>query len=56
MLQSPHLAVRWLGYLPEEGGGVYISRWSYGSPAQKYGKAFGQMVPYHAFAALALAP
>lgn len=37
MLQEPHLPVRSLGYVPEEGGGVYISRWSYGSPAQKYG-------------------
>lgn len=37
MLQDPHLAVRFLGYVPEEGGGVYVSRWSYGSPAQKHG-------------------
>ena len=39
LLQPPHLAVCNLGFLPEEGrsGGVYCSRWSYGSPAHKYG-------------------
>lgn len=37
IIQSPHYAVRSLGYMPEEGGGVYISRWAYGSPAHKYG-------------------
>ena len=27
-----------MGYVPEGGGGgVYVSRWSYGSPAHKYG-------------------
>ncbi|CAM9908934.1 unnamed protein product, partial [Ectocarpus sp. 8 AP-2014] len=38
MIQSPHLAVLQLGYvfLPKEGGGVYSSRWCYGSPAHKY--------------------
>jgi S1-C subfamily serine protease len=35
-LQEPHLPALLMGYVPEEGGGVYISRWSYGSPAQKY--------------------
>ncbi|KAG7397892.1 serine protease [Phytophthora boehmeriae] len=34
---SPHYAVASLGYIPEEGGGVYCSRWCYGSPAHKYG-------------------
>lgn len=34
-LQEPHLPALLMGYVPEEGGGVYISRWSYGSPAQK---------------------
>ena len=37
MLQEPHLGVKWMGYMPEEGSGVYVSRWTYGSPAQKYG-------------------
>ncbi|CAB1118589.1 unnamed protein product [Ectocarpus sp. CCAP 1310/34] len=36
MIQSPHLAVLQLGFLPKEGGGVYSSRWCYGSPAHKY--------------------
>ncbi|CAM9683498.1 unnamed protein product, partial [Ectocarpus sp. 13 AM-2016] len=38
MIQSPHIAVLQLGYvfLPKEGGGVYSSRWCYGSPAHKY--------------------
>ncbi|CAM9978116.1 unnamed protein product, partial [Hapterophycus canaliculatus] len=36
MVQAPHLAVRQLGFLPKEGGGVYSSRWCYGSPAHKY--------------------
>ncbi|KAL4115209.1 hypothetical protein PRIC2_013377 [Phytophthora ramorum] len=37
VIQSPHYAVASLGYIPEEGGGVYCSRWCYGSPAHKYG-------------------
>ncbi|CAM9502450.1 unnamed protein product [Choristocarpus tenellus] len=37
MLQSPHLAVLRMGFLPEQGGGVYASRWCYGSPAHKFG-------------------
>ncbi|CAM9570812.1 unnamed protein product, partial [Scytosiphon promiscuus] len=36
MVQEPHLAVCQLGFLPKEGGGVYSSRWCYGSPAHKY--------------------
>ncbi|CAM9666126.1 unnamed protein product [Ectocarpus fasciculatus] len=36
MIQSPHLAVLQLGFLPKQGGGVYSSRWCYGSPAHKY--------------------
>lgn len=36
-LQAPHRAVRELGYLPPNGGGVYISRWHHGSPAHRYG-------------------
>ncbi|DAZ99361.1 TPA: hypothetical protein N0F65_005212 [Lagenidium giganteum] len=37
VVQHPHYAVACLGYIPEEGGGVYCSRWCYGSPAHKYG-------------------
>ncbi|KAF0691766.1 Aste57867_17037 [Aphanomyces stellatus] len=37
VIQEPHYAVVNLGYLPEEGGGVYCSRWCYGSPAHKHG-------------------
>ncbi|KAJ0410543.1 hypothetical protein ATCC90586_006567 [Pythium insidiosum] len=37
VVQAPHYAVACLGYIPEEGGGVYCSRWCYGSPAHKYG-------------------
>mmetsp|Transcript_25181 Transcript_25181/g.41634 ORF Transcript_25181/g.41634 Transcript_25181/m.41634 type:complete len:269 (-) Transcript_25181:294-1100(-) len=37
MLQAPHQPVLNLGYVPEGGGGVYASRWCYGSPAHKYG-------------------
>ncbi|POM79879.1 Pro-apoptotic serine protease [Phytophthora palmivora] len=37
VIQSPHYAVASLGYIPEDGGGVYCSRWCYGSPAHKYG-------------------
>ncbi|RQM14192.1 hypothetical protein DD237_006244 [Peronospora effusa] len=37
VIQNPHYAVASLGYIPEEGGGVYCSRWCYGSPAHKYG-------------------
>jgi S1-C subfamily serine protease len=36
-LQGPHWAVSNLGYMPPGGGGVYCSRWCYGSPAHKYG-------------------
>lgn len=37
VVQQPHYSVATLGYIPEEGGGVYCSRWCYGSPAHKYG-------------------
>lgn len=37
VIQPPHYAVASLGYIPEIGGGAYISRWCYGSPAHKYG-------------------
>ena len=36
-LQEPHRNVRELGFLPEEGSGVFVSRWHHGSPAQTYG-------------------
>jgi S1-C subfamily serine protease len=36
-LQAPHRAVRELGFLPEAGAGVYVSRWHHGSPAHRYG-------------------
>jgi S1-C subfamily serine protease len=36
-LQAPHRAVRELGFLPEAGSGVYVSRWHHGSPAHRYG-------------------
>lgn len=37
VVQEPHYSVATLGYIPEEGGGVYCSRWCYGSPAHKFG-------------------
>nr|XP_043614724.1 protease Do-like 7 isoform X1 [Erigeron canadensis] len=36
-LQEPHPDVRALGFLPEEGHGVYVTRWSHGSPVNRYG-------------------
>ncbi|VFQ70275.1 unnamed protein product [Cuscuta campestris] len=36
-VQYPHPAVRSLGFLPHEGHGVYVSRWSCGSPGHRYG-------------------
>ncbi|KAK4393562.1 Protease Do-like 7 [Sesamum angolense] len=37
IVQDPHPAVRALGFLPEEGHGVYATRWCSGSPTQRYG-------------------
>lgn len=37
IIQDSHTAVRALGFLPEEGHGVYIARWSHGSPSHRYG-------------------
>ncbi|KAF2587494.1 hypothetical protein F2Q70_00037811 [Brassica cretica] len=37
VVQDPHSAVRALGFLPEEGHGVYVTRWCHGSPAHRYG-------------------
>lgn len=37
IIQDSHPAVRALGFLPEEGHGVYIARWSHGSPSHRYG-------------------
>ncbi|PWA99685.1 peptidase S1C, Peptidase S1, PA clan, PDZ-like domain protein [Artemisia annua] len=36
VVQYPHPAVRALGFLPEEGHGVYVSMWSYGSPMERF--------------------
>ncbi|KAK9061958.1 hypothetical protein SSX86_019142 [Deinandra increscens subsp. villosa] len=36
-LQEPHPAVRALGFLPDEGHGVYVTRWSHGCPSHRYG-------------------
>ncbi|XP_071737135.1 protease Do-like 7 [Rutidosis leptorrhynchoides] len=36
-VQDPHPEVRALGFLPKEGHGVYVSRWSQGSPVYRYG-------------------
>ena len=36
MVQEAHLPVSFLGYKPPEGG-VYVSRWHFGSPAHKHG-------------------
>ncbi|GFP78830.1 protease Do-like 7 [Phtheirospermum japonicum] len=36
IVQDPHSAVRALGFLPEEGHGVYVARWCHGSPAHRY--------------------
>ncbi|KAL9263118.1 Protease Do-like 7-like protein [Drosera capensis] len=37
IVQDPHPAVRALGFLPEEGHGVYVTRRCHGSPAHRYG-------------------
>lgn len=37
VIQDPHSAVRALGFLPEEGHGVYVARWCHGSPVHRYG-------------------
>ncbi|KAK4797621.1 hypothetical protein SAY86_029947 [Trapa natans] len=37
IVQNPHPAVRALGFLPEEGHGVYVARCSPGSPVRRYG-------------------
>ncbi|KAI3451823.1 hypothetical protein Pfo_008488 [Paulownia fortunei] len=37
IVQDPHSAVRSLGFLPEEGHGVYVARWCHGSPVHRYG-------------------
>ncbi|XP_021755026.1 protease Do-like 7 isoform X1 [Chenopodium quinoa] len=37
IVQDPHPAVRALGFLPEEGHGVFVARWCHGSPAHRYG-------------------
>ncbi|KAM5574303.1 protease Do-like 7 [Rosa sericea] len=37
IVQDPYPAVRALGFLPEEGHGVYVARWCHGSPAHRYG-------------------
>ncbi|XAR51472.1 HtrA2 peptidase [Bertholletia excelsa] len=36
IVQDPHPAVRALGFLPEEGHGVYVARWYHGSPVNRY--------------------
>ncbi|CAH9066987.1 unnamed protein product [Cuscuta europaea] len=37
IVQYPHPAVRALGFLPNEGHGVYVTSWRSGSPANRYG-------------------
>ncbi|KAK4416427.1 Protease Do-like 7 [Sesamum alatum] len=37
IVQDPLPSVRALGFLPEEGHGVYVTRWCNGSPAHQYG-------------------
>ncbi|KAJ6838540.1 putative protease Do-like 7 isoform X2 [Iris pallida] len=37
VIQDPNPAVRALGFLPEEGHGVYVARWCHGSPVHRYG-------------------
>ncbi|XP_004503142.1 protease Do-like 7 isoform X2 [Cicer arietinum] len=37
IVQDPHPAVRALGFLPQEGHGVYMARWCNGSPVHRYG-------------------
>ncbi|XP_024357766.1 protease Do-like 7 isoform X2 [Physcomitrium patens] len=37
VLQEPHSAVRALGFLPQQGHGVYVVRWCHGSPVHRYG-------------------
>lgn len=35
VLQEPHSAVRALGFLPQQGHGVYVARWCHGSPVHR---------------------
>ncbi|XP_059641994.1 protease Do-like 7 [Cornus florida] len=37
VVQDPHPAVRALGFLPQQGHGVYVARWCHGSPVHRYG-------------------
>jgi S1-C subfamily serine protease len=37
IVQETHPAIRALGFLPEEGHGVYVARWCHGSPVHRYG-------------------
>ncbi|KAJ7964515.1 protease Do-like 7 [Quillaja saponaria] len=37
IVQDSHQAVRALGFLPEEGHGVYVASWCHGSPVHRYG-------------------
>ncbi|KAJ0753926.1 putative htrA2 peptidase [Helianthus annuus] len=43
-VQAPHPAVRALGFLPQEGHGVYVTKWSSGSPVQRYGLSAQQWI------------
>ncbi|XP_052308501.1 protease Do-like 7 isoform X2 [Populus trichocarpa] len=36
LVQDSHPAVRTLGFLPDEGYGVFVTKWSLGSPADRY--------------------
>ncbi|KAL8231156.1 hypothetical protein R6Q57_000934 [Mikania cordata] len=43
-VQDPHPAVRALGFLPQEGHGVYVARCSSGSPVHRYGLYANQWI------------
>ena len=44
ILHETHSAVRSTGFWPKEGHGVYLSKWIFGSPAERYGVPFTEWI------------